>query len=311
MKFLIKIITIAWASSTWAADIAVFPVQVTNLTPQQAEAVGVVIAQQYARISGKEVIPPERANRAVREEGNLASASQELNVSEYIETNAIALDTKILIDAIRRSSTGKQIARAQMTAVSLDDLIEVGDRISRALLEKTSIDQTRTLDNITKLEANPPKKIRAKKCLGVKSSLIFPVISGKFDPLVSIGFDARFESLRYFLEFGAGFLVPSSASERDSYGGAYAEMGASYYLTQSTISPYIGGGVIPRIVSGDVEGVSLAPYVQAGMVFMREYATHFYTDIRVATNALPLREKNMERRSYYPTEVTWQFGIGW
>ncbi len=311
MKLLIKIMIIVWASSAWAADIAIFPVQVTNLTPQQAEAVGAVIAQQYAKISGKKVIPPERANRAVREEGNLASAAQELNVFEYIETNAIALDTKILIDAIRRSSTGKQIARAQMTAVSLDDMIEVGDRISRALLEKTPIDQAHALDNTTKLKTNPAQRIRAKKNLGVKSSLIFPVISGKFDPLVSIGFDARLESLRYFLELGAGFLIPSSASERDSYGGAYAEMGASYYLTESSISPYIGGGVIPRIIGGDIRGVSLAPYVQTGVIFMREYSTRLYTDIRVATNVLPLRGNDTERRSYYPTEIIWQFGIGW
>src|SRR5512139_1218911 len=78
------------------------------------------------------------------------------------------------------------------------------------------------------------------------------------------------------------------ASKRGFLGGFTTELGASYYLTSGQVAPYLGGGIIPRIVlagvdRGDAHDVaSVAAYVQFGFTAPRRGGTHFFCDVRLA-----------------------------
>ncbi|HTP26376.1 MAG TPA: hypothetical protein VMK12_12055 [Anaeromyxobacteraceae bacterium] len=255
------------ASSAHAAEIAIFPVHSTNLTPEQSEALGAVLAQQYAKISGKDVLDPDQVRQALGTDDVVPSAAQALGVREYIETTAVALNSKLLVSATRRfASGGGEIHRAQMEAASLDDFVEVADRMARALVEKVSTDDTRTLDNITKLEAQPKNRLRPTKALGIKTALGIPLPATEIERFVTLGFDGRFDLSWGFLEFGAGALIPAdSGSDKVGYGGIYAEFGANFYLLNRSFAPYLGLGVSPRIVWGGGSNVNLLPYAQAGV----------------------------------------------
>jgi hypothetical protein len=300
------------ASPAFAAEVAVFPAEVTNLTQAQADAIGAVFAAEYSKVLGKEVLGPAESAAAIKEGAGLAEAAQSLGVAEFVQVKAVALDTKILVTAIRRSKAGAEIYRAEMTAVSLDDLTSVGDRLSRSLLMSKSPAETIAIENVTKAETQSLNRTASQKVMGLKTSVGFPVSDSKLEPYATLGFDGRLEGKNYFIELGAGFMVPAAINDRQGYGGLYADIGADYYLSNGSVSPYIGGGIMPRIIIGSDVGVNVAPYLQAGLMFNREARTRIYVDARVAQNVLPVKisDSSGNSASSYPTELSLQIGIG-
>jgi hypothetical protein len=138
------------------------------------------------------------------------------------------------------------------------------------------------------------------------------------------GFALRVEARSHFLEFGVGLALPANAGdgEHRAYGGVYADIGANFYLADSSTSPYLGFGVMPRLMSRQV--TNLAPYGQAGLMFFRESSTRLYLDLRVAQNVLavgfgggseydPASGTDVSEPSerLYPTELTLHVGVGW
>lgn len=310
-----------FAARAMAAEVAVFPPRVTNLTAEQAEAIGTVLAQKYALVSGKAVLSPAQARAAIKE-GGLPEAAKALGVAEYLDSTAVALEKKILVAVTLNDLGGNPLFTAQMTAVSLDDMPEVSDRIARALVSRIPPEQTLTRKNVTRSEGSRQNRAFAEKVMGVRTGVTYPFAAEKLDPMLSVSFDGRLEADRYFLEFGAGFTVAADGSNsRKEYGALSAEVGGSYYLGGEFTSPYVGAGVIPRIVfgSGIDSTLSLAPYAQAGVMFMRASSTRLYVDLRIAQNVLPLRSTSYDYETYrttsskalYPTEVSVQVGIGW
>jgi hypothetical protein len=107
-----------------------------------------------------------------------------------------------------------------------------------------------------------------------------------------------------------------------SVGGLVGQLGASYYLTHTSVSPYIGAGVSPRLLFGDYSGAGLTVGGQIGVMFMRQASTRIYVEGRVDQNVLPLStsyydDYDIETGEYadgddvFPTEISIAVGIGW
>ena len=113
--------------------------------------------------------------------------------------------------------------------------------------------------------------------LGLQVRVLAPLARGyETRPAMSLGFDGRFERERYFIEVGAGFIVPStligsSSNSTVSVGGIFLNGGVSFYLTDGDIAPYAGLGIEPRIVFSS-SPIALAPYVQVGVMLWRQTA---------------------------------------
>ncbi len=329
LTILALLFTVFAANRAFAADVAVYPVEGTNLQPGENDAIGVMIAESYRAESGLSVIGPSQSEKAVSEAESKTAAAEQLGVSEYIVTSAIRLESKLLITSSLYEAGGRRKYRVRATAASLDDMEQVSARISRSLYLRVPFQHSLTLETVTKTENKVPNRTFSEKVFGIKTAVILPLaIDHTFDPMASLGFNGRLEGNTYFLEFGAGVMLPADFDDDDgriSMGGLFAEIGGSYYLGSSSISPYVGGGLSPRILLGSYDGgVNIAPFLQLGLMFMRESSSRLYTEVRVSQNVLPMEAGYDYCRGYdcteqnedsgdtvYPTEIGIALGVGW
>ncbi|MBF5046133.1 hypothetical protein FGE12_27205 [Aggregicoccus sp. 17bor-14] len=312
---LFLLLTLLGATPALAAGrTAVFPPRGTNVAEGPLAALGELLADAYGRASGQPVVLPAPAGAAVQPGMSLSAAAGALEADEYLETNVIGLETGMLVTSTRYRRDGAPVYSAQMRAQSAEDLPAVAQRLARALYQRVSPEATRSLDTVTEREARAPNRVASEQVAGFKAFLARP-LGATFEPTMGVGFDLRAESGRHFLEFGLGFLVAADNSEsRTGYGGLYADFGASYYLTQSEVSPYVGAGLSPRLLlGGELSTVAnVAAWGQLGVMFLRTSSTRLYADLRVNQNLLPLRIVTGpdQHDSHFPTELGLHVGLG-
>jgi hypothetical protein len=189
------------------------------------------------------------------------------------------------------------------------------------LVHKRASTETRTLDNVTSTEGLQPKRVATARVPGFKGSFVYPIgWKERIQPMMGVGFDLRLEGERHFLEIAVGFSVPAGTGSTKAYGGLWSEFGASFYLMHEATSPYLGIGVMPRLMSADV--TNFAAYGQGGVMFFRDASTRFYLDGRIAQNLLPVGFRDCGAYEYgsvgypctttrlYPTEISLNVGVG-
>jgi hypothetical protein len=330
-----SLLVLLFPTAVWATEIAMVPVQCTNLTDGECAAVGAVFAGAFATASGAQValVPDPAAAAAPAPYAAPAAvpASAPPTAVERLTVSATRLTSRIALRAALNHIDGAPIHAVDMMATTLDDLPPAAERMSRALVNRTSVDQTMDLHNITKTEGRKVNRTTTEKVVGVKTALIVPFASGvDLDAMLAAQFDARFESDRYFLEIGAGLVLPSDSQNHKGYGGLFAEFGASAYLGADGSPLYVGGGVSPRLFFSSAEGgVQAAIYGQVGLMFMRTSSTRLYLELRTSQNAIPIKigggttyepstpnnpngsYQTTTAKSVYPTELALQMGIGW
>jgi hypothetical protein len=319
----LSVASLAFASEA-QADVLVAPVAGTNLGSTQVDAISETLAAAYQVNQSEPVVPMHRARQTLSASSDLAAAARQLKASEYVYATATRLDERIVITAARYTLEGRVIQSAKVVATSLDDVEPASDRLVRALLAHPAADHARTLDNVTRTESKAPNRVWSTKLPGFKAGVIAPIGWGDtISPMMTAGFSLRIETQERFLEFGVGLNLPPgrTADSTLAYGGVYADIGVNFYLMHSTTAPYLGLGVMPRLMSHQV--TNLAPYGQAGLMFMRESSTRFYTELRVAQNVLPVGFGSSTKydsatgnytysapKDLYPTELSLAVGIG-
>jgi|GEM_PF-1045610 len=307
--------------------LALFPVDTTNLSEGEGTALAMLLAAEVRSQTGKRTVGAKKTAPFIEVMGDPSRVSQELNVDRYVTVEAVKLKKNIIITVTLFELDGSIVFNAKMTARSIDDFEPVAERLVRALLEQKSPKETRTLTNITKRETKGHNRLFVEKVFGAKAAYTFPVASGiELSPMVSASFDGRLEGENYFIEFGAGILLPSNGDGFDdedgvaSYGGVRAEVGGSYYLSDAFVSPYVGGGVMPRILSSAT--ANLAVFGQAGLMLFRQSSSRLYVDFRVAQNLTKMEVpdySSTDADGYYdydekrilPTEFELSVGVGW
>lgn len=298
--------------NAFAATTVVFPVEQVNLSTSDADAIAAMIAHSYTEASGNSVATPNQTEASLDGSLGYAKSASSLGADEYIVVSAVRLSTKISLQAERYSTGGNLIHRVKMSVLGLDDMEEAGERIAKALFEKKTLKETRELHTITSREGKVPNRLFVEKINGIKVSYIQAVAANEeFSPAMRLQYDLRLESENAFFEFGVGAALPSGNDDGDNdVGGLMLEIGGAWYPIQKSISPYIGAGISPRIMFGaGANGIGLAPYASVGTMFMRESSTRVYAEIRAYQNVLPYQE--YEGDEYYPTEFTFEMGIGW
>jgi len=306
------------------ASVMMLPVQGTNLQPGEVDAIGQMVQTAYQVEAKDTTIPPAESQRAVDEAGGYPQAAQKLGAKEYVYVTAVRLDSRIVLNATRYDAEGHYIYSAKMSATTLDDIEPAADRLAKALLQKIPTGEVRTTENVLRTEEQQPIRSTAQKVAGLKASFIYPAgWSEEIAPQMSGAFDLRLENGMHFIEFGVG-LTFATPDHKFSYGGIWADIGGSFYLMQGNTAPYVGLGLMPRLMSDAGQSfANFAPYVQGGVMFFRDSKTRFYTDLRIAQNVLPIAfggddvynpstgsyELNSETK-LYPTEFQFSVGMG-
>lgn len=303
-----------------AAEVAVLPVQGTNLAEGDAAAIGVLLGGAYAVESGRPVTMPDEMARAIERAGGLAPALAAVGATQYLRISAVQLRTRITVHAALLAPGDVLVHQAELTAASLDDLEPVSRRLARALVQRTTTTATRDVQTVTEREGQRPNRAFVSRSMGLKTGVTWPRAKDiDFNPSMTLQFDARLEGGRWFLEWGAGAMLPAAGQDGGDLGGVFAELGGSVYLIDEGVAPYLGLGVRPGVMFalGD-GGMTLGVYGQLGMTFLREYRSRFYVEFRVTQNAVPFRDENGSltgttgpSRRVYPTELALQAGIGW
>jgi hypothetical protein len=317
-------LTLSAAGSAAAADSAVFPVQGTNLSEGEMAAIGSLLTSSYAAQTHKQVLGPNDLMPVLIRTQSESATAAELGLSEYIQVEAVRLSSKIALHATLRNKYGGELFQVKATAMSLDDMEVVSDRIAAALFHRTDLESTRTIDNVTGKEARGKNRLFLEKVLGARFALVLPVANHlDAEPTLLLQFDARLEQQDYFLELGLGFLVPNQNDQLRTIAGMVGQLGASYYLSHSSVSPYIGAGISPRIFLGDYLGAGLAVNAHLGLMFMRESSTRIYVEFQVDQNLLQAKpstsyeydssigaNRTLPIQAVLPTEFSLAAGMG-
>jgi len=309
------------------AAVMVLPVAGTNLEEGEAEAIGQMVASAYQLESKDRVVAPPDVKRALDETGSYELAAKKLGASEYVYVSAVRLNQRIVITGARYSSDGKLLFSEKISATTLDDAEPGSERLARALLSHKTAVETRTLDNVMLTETSPPNRVGAQKVPGFKGSFTFPVGWGsEVAPMMSAAFDLRLENITHFIEFGIGFTVPAGDYDY-SYGGLFLDLGGNFYLSHTSTAPYVGFGLMPRLMSDD-SVANLLVYAQGGVMMFRESSTRLYADLRVGQNLIPmtfgddpiqeydpvtgapLPVEDSDKKKLFPTEFIVSVGMG-
>ena len=314
------------AAGRAAAQDAVFPVEGTNLNEGELAAIGSLITSAYAAQSGRSVLGPNDVATSLARTQSERDTAQELGLSEYIHVSAVRLTSRITLEARRVNRHGSVLFEVRTTALSLDDMEPVAERLAAALWRRTELKHTRTLDNVTGKETRANNRLFVEKLFGARFAVVAPVgYNLDVVPSLLLQFDARLEQEDYFIELAVGMLVPNEQENKRTIAGMLGHIGASYYLTHTFISPYIGAGLSPRIVLDQYTGVGLAAGAHVGLMFMRSSSTRIYAELQIDQNLIPLSpasryeyDYNTNTGSYgtdgrkkvLPTELSLAVGIG-
>lgn len=313
-----------WAAGTArAAEVGVFPVLGTNLSEGESAAIGQLIASAYALQSHAAVLGPQDLAASLARSQSERDSARELGLQAYIHVEAIRLTTRISLYARLANVHGSTLYEVRDTALSLDDMEVVSERIAAALYRRTPLEYTRTIDNVTAREARRTNRLFLEKIFGARFGVLMPFAKHLENQASLLSqFDARLEQRDYFLEFGLGFWLPSRTNVRESLGGIVAQIGGSYYLTHTSVSPYVGLGVSPRYFTSDYDGPGLSVNGHVGLMFLREASTRLYTELRLDQNLIKVRRNEYDylvgsnsssaslATDMLPTELTLAVGLG-
>ncbi len=129
-----------------ADQIAVFRSSAINLTDQEVLAFGELLRGALAVRAGVAVIGPSDPSLGG---AALSGAPQaRTHAGRYVLSSITRLGNVVVVRAWLMEG-GAQRHQAEIEARSLDDLPSAADRIARALIEGTSVEEARTVDNVT------------------------------------------------------------------------------------------------------------------------------------------------------------------
>jgi len=331
LSLLLTTLLLVLPTSALAADVAIFPPETSNLAPSDNLAIGELLAQAYAGISRQAVLSPVRTEHAVAHATSYEGAAQTLGVKEYVRTSTLAVGRLVVITATRYRADGTFVYQSKMTAHSMEDMPAISDRMAKALFLQVDDEEVRTRNNVVQAETRIKNRRASEKVFGFKTGIYFPLAKGAdYTASVGLQFDMRFEMDRFFLEFAGGFIMPTSFSDscdyyyddeysscsgkpknRGSVGGLTGEIGASYFLTDGNAAPYVGVGLIPRLLfdSYNDDAATMLAYAQVGIMLPRDSSTRFYADFRASQAMIETHLAN--GKGVHTTELTIHAGVGW
>lgn len=300
-----------------AQHTGVFPVHGTNLSDSESGAIGALFGTAYAEQAQVSVLSPAELRGWLAQAGTETRVAEQLGLYEYVHLEAVRLNTRIVLSAQLRDTHGRSLYEVRDTAFSLDDMELVTLRMAAALVHRVPVEAEGRLGASGLAGAQAPRKrVFSEKLFGVRFGLVMPWARHlETQASMLAQFDVRLEQRHYFVELAIGFWLPSRTNANQGLGGWVGQLGASYYLSQGSVSPYVGVGVSPRLFAGEYSGAGLAANAQVGVMLMRESSTRLYAELRVDQNLMRARQRGPSvadggRETVVPTEISAAVGLG-
>ncbi|HUI93590.1 MAG TPA: hypothetical protein VLX68_15190 [Chitinivibrionales bacterium] len=233
----------------------------------------------------------------------------------------------------------------EAASISKGETKTSGGIMSRQFVSSATVDASMRPDSVTGTETQR-NKIFGEKIDGIKVGYFIPMAWDRrapLSPLLMLGYDMKLEAKRFFINFAVEAVIPTSSydlgvtsdagklnDDSSYYGGLGFDIGGSWFLSDKSISPYIGGGINPRWLWGLGAGSVFSGtclYADAGIMLFRFSRTRIYAELKVNQNIVSINFPNdahqeelahnltynvpMAWREVYPTEFGIAMGIGW
>jgi hypothetical protein len=211
-------------------------------------------------------------------------------------------------------AAGRQLASERMPARTADDIALVLPRLAQALLSDQTVDETLTLDNATRAETQVlPQRHKVEKNFGPLVGVLISTDTDVMPTMPLIGIGARFEFGDVMAEAAGGMAIHGRLNHDDDGDGnadddgsiigssdrddeqsplhLFLNISAAYYLTHTSVAPYIGGGLgfflgerLHHDTDGDDTGAGIELFPLLGIELMRSTRIRLHLDARYSFN---------------------------
>ena len=224
----------------------------------------------------KGTVLPAQTGGSCGERGCALQAAQEAKADAVIYSSMNKLGSKWVFSSTFLNVSDGAVFNQRLTALSIEDLEAVTQRMADALLKNKTLEQVATVDNITeKEETKAPERRRSLSSSGLSLGYLYPADERHFN---NHGAVIRIAILNNW-EMRNNLLLNTElvwGAFDASIGG---DMNVDYIFSSSDISPFLGGGLGLHYVNsadlGDNDRHSgPALNAQGGLLLFRTYDLH-------------------------------------
>jgi TolB-like protein len=236
--------------------------------------------------------PPEPVIGATAMRG----IAREAGADQFIQGSLTRLASQIRVTALVKDIGGQEINNQVMDARTEQDLANVLERIAQALVDRRSAAETLDLDNATMHETQQlPERYKLETNMGAIVGQAFS-LSDEMNHLTMLAFDARFEIKDLLVELNAGLVFSAGKSDRETEPGLLAGITLAYYLSHTSVAPYLGAGAgiyigellasekksEPGVYDGDSKEMNMGFHASPmlGVEFLRRTRIRVHVDLR-------------------------------
>lgn len=210
----------------------------------------------------------------------------------------LQLGNKIIVEVSSvKVATAELAFTDRLTAESAEDLDVVIRRLATGIITGKKASATATVETVTAAEDKTPRRRATFSSAGLRAGYMWPTDNSwaGVTKMVAVDFVYGYETAKWQLE-----VVPflgfrgGSTNDNTAFDWAIFDFSFHYFLTQTDISPYLGGGLGFHSVAAEEwvpseygyhdkindSGTGFALNAGGGFVFFRTYDFHLTADLR-------------------------------
>jgi hypothetical protein len=207
------------------------------------------------------------------------------------------LGSKLLLVVTDRASGDDR----RLFLEGIEEAPVAADRLAKALVEHTTLDQTQTADNTVNAGSSAVEHRRVQVSWFLGGSIVEGLgVTSSPSAGVEGDLEFRLQRLSLLLQLRAGGI--GSASNVTSY--ASADVGTRYYLTDDDVAPFVGGGLSFATFSvsqGDntsYSGSGPAAYGELGLGLLRSSFVGAIVSLRADIPMFTLDQDNYDSTGF-------------
>ncbi len=204
------------------------------------------------------------------------------------------LGNVLILSVTVESAPGTIQDHKQLQLSGIEEVPVAAPRIAESVVHGTPLAQTQKVDNIVGDEARKPRKKNGSTHFAIGLIGVMPPLSAAGAPAPGIDLEFSYESAPFAI--GAGLRA---ASGQDDAKVKYIALtvGGRYFLGDTDIAPFIGGGLAWLSLSAHTDGAThdgsgLGAYTEIGVQALRTHRTHLTLAVRADLPFYSLKASN-------------------
>jgi len=235
----LSLVISAKAQDTTSGKIAVLPFISNGIDPASVQTAESLLRMNLGKASSLDVISEKKVLAAIGEnecadEECAKEIGEKLEADEVLLCKLNPLGEKIIIQYILiETSTGKNILSEQASAINLEDLDVVMQRIALSVAKHTPFSENVEVGNVVGQETIEPSSRASRFNFGVGFGYLFP----------TDGYDDDDKSFTFNLYFDYEIPDVAVGMMLGARNGVAVALYGNYLFSKTDVCPYIGGGL--------------------------------------------------------------------